>query len=82
MKNNVWELVPQLEGKFVVGSRWLYKIKHIADGSVENFKAQFVSKGFSHKEGTEYDETFALVARFLSIRNITSIAAKMDWRIH
>jgi hypothetical protein len=28
MKNNVWEVVPQPEGKLVVGSRWIYKIKH------------------------------------------------------
>ena len=30
MKNDVWEVVPRLEGKSVVTSRWLYKIKHAA----------------------------------------------------
>jgi hypothetical protein len=47
MKNGVWEVVPQPEGKSVVGSKWIYKIKHIADGSGEKFKARFVAKGFS-----------------------------------
>lgn len=42
MKNDVWEVVPRLDGKSVVTSRWLYKIKHVADGSVEKFKAWFV----------------------------------------
>ena len=39
MKNDVWEIVPRPEGKSVVTSRWLYKVKHVADGSVEKYKA-------------------------------------------
>ena len=34
-KNDVWEVVSRLEGKSVVTSRWIYKIKHVADGSVK-----------------------------------------------
>jgi hypothetical protein len=48
MKNDVWEVVPRPDGKSVVTSRWLYKIKHVADGSVEKFKARFVARG-SHR---------------------------------
>ena len=47
MKNDVWEIVPRLEGKSVVTSRWLYKLKHVADGSVEKYKARFAAWGFS-----------------------------------
>ena len=47
MKNDVWEVVPRPEGKSVVTSRWLYKVKHVADGSIEKFKARFVGRGFS-----------------------------------
>ena len=39
MKNNVWEVVLRPKGKSVITSRWLYKIKHVADGSIEKFKA-------------------------------------------
>ena len=46
-----------------VSSRWLFKIKHAADGSIEKYKARFVARGFSQKEGIDYEETFALVAR-------------------
>ena len=49
MKNDVWNLVPRLERKSVVNSRWLYKIKHVADGSVEKYKFRLVSCGFSRK---------------------------------
>jgi hypothetical protein len=47
MKNDVWEIVPRPMGKSVVTSRWLYKIKHATNGSVEKYKARFVAQGFS-----------------------------------
>jgi hypothetical protein len=35
MKNEVWEIVPRPKEKSVVTSKWVYKIKHVADGSVD-----------------------------------------------
>jgi hypothetical protein len=61
-KNDVWDIVPRPEGKFVVTSNWIYKIKNAADGSVEKYKTRFVAKGFSQVEGIDYEETFAPVA--------------------
>jgi hypothetical protein len=66
----------------VVSSRWLFKIKHAADGSIEKYKARFVARGFSQKEGIDYEETFAPVARYTSIRTIIALAAKMKWTLH
>ena len=43
VRNSAWEIVPRLEGKSVVGSRWIYKVKQAADGSVEKYKARFVT---------------------------------------
>jgi hypothetical protein len=62
--------------------KWIYKIKHTVDGSVEKFKARFVAKQFSQKEGADHHETFAPIARYTSIRVMISIAAEMAWRIH
>ena len=45
--NSVWDVVPRPENKSVVSSRWLYKVKQAADGSVEKHKARFISCGFS-----------------------------------
>ena len=66
----------------MVGSRWIYKVKHAADESVEKYKACFMAKGFSQKEGIDYEETFAHAAKYSSIRTIISLAAKMGWRVH
>ena len=35
MKNDVWDIVTRLEGKSVVTSKWIYKIKHATDGSIK-----------------------------------------------
>ena len=43
MKNDVWEVVLRLEDKSVVTSRWIYKVNHAVDGSIEKFKARFVA---------------------------------------
>ena len=47
MTNDVWEVVPRPQDRSVVGSRWIYKIKYAADGSIEKFKARFVAKGYA-----------------------------------
>jgi hypothetical protein len=82
VRNDVWDVVLRPVGKLVVTSRWLYKTKIAADGSMEKHKARFVARGFSQIEGVDYDETFVPVARYTSIRTIIAIAAELGWRIH
>jgi hypothetical protein len=81
MKNDVWDILPRWEGKSIVSSRWLYKIKHAADGGIEKFKARFVVRGLSQKEGVDYEEIFAPTTKYTSIRAITSLVSFMGWRI-
>ena len=47
MKNDVWDIVLRPEGKYVVTSMWIFKIEHVADGSIEKHKARFVAHGFN-----------------------------------
>ena len=47
MNNDVWDIVPKTESKSVVSSKWIYKIKHAANGSIEKYKERFVARGFS-----------------------------------
>ena len=67
MKNYVWDVFPRPKEKSFVTSKWIYKIKHVVDGSIEKYKARFMACGFSQKEGIDYEETFAPVARYTSI---------------
>ena len=49
MKNDVWDIVPKSKNKSVVSLKWIYKIEHVGDGSIEKYKTRFVARGFSHK---------------------------------
>ena len=81
IRNNAWEVIPRREGKLVVGSKRIYKVKHVANGSVEKHKARFVAKGFSQVEGIDYDDTFSPFSRYSYIRSILALSKDMGWEI-
>nr|GEZ45494.1 hypothetical protein [Tanacetum cinerariifolium] len=59
----VWRLVPQLEGKSVIKTKWIFKNKKDKSSMVIRNKARLVAVGYSQQEDIDYDETFAPVAR-------------------
>ena len=77
MKNDVWDVVPRLEGNSIVTSKWIYKIKNAPDGSIKKYKARFVACGFSQKEGIDYEEKFSPIAR-----SVLAFVAVLKWKIH
>jgi hypothetical protein len=82
IKNDVWDVVLRPKEKSIVISKWIYKMKHSTDGSIKKYKASFVARGFSQKEGIDYEETFAPMLRYTSIRTTLVIAVVMKWKIH
>ena len=57
-RNDVWDLVELPEGIKAVGSKWVFKRKHNADGNEERHKARLVAEGYNQKYGIDFDETF------------------------
>ena len=77
IENNNWELVPQAQGKNVIGCKWVYKTKFRSNGDIEKFKARLVAKGLNQKEGVDYEETFSLIIKMNIIRAILSLVASL-----
>ena len=81
-KNETWELVDLPSGKNIVGSKWIFKHKRDANGNINRFKARLVAQGYSQEYGLDYDEVFAPVAKYNSIRTILAIANELDLEVH
>ena len=82
LENETWDLVELPKGRKAVGSRWLFKVKHHGDGRLERYKCRLVAKGYSQLYGADYDETFAPVVRFSSIRTLLSFAVQNNLHVH
>ncbi|GBO15121.1 Retrovirus-related Pol polyprotein from transposon TNT 1-94 [Araneus ventricosus] len=74
-KNETWKLVTPPSGKKIIGCRWKFKAKYDSKGNIERYKARLVAQGFSQKFGTDYDETFAPVVTYSTIRTFLAAAA-------
>ena len=79
--NQVWDFVKVTNGIKLVGCKWDYKRKRGIDGKVETFKARIVAKGYTQKEGIDYEETFSPVVMLKSIKILLSITAHYDYEI-
>ncbi|KAJ9544354.1 hypothetical protein OSB04_024061 [Centaurea solstitialis] len=74
-------LLPLPLGKHAIGSRWVFRIKTKSDGSVERYKARLVAKGYSQQCGMDYDETFAPIAKMMTVRTLIVVASIRQWKI-
>ena len=70
--NHTWELVPPPHDKNIVGSKWVFKVKRNADGTVQKFKARLVAQAYTQSPGIDYD-VFAPVVRYTSIRSLLAV---------
>ena len=66
-------------GKYVVGYKWIYKIKTRSDKSIERYKTRLVTKGFTQEYRIDYEETFTPIARISSICALLAVATANKW---
>lgn len=77
--NGTWTLVPRLPEDNVINTKWVFKVKTKADGTVEHFKARLVANGIRQIYGADYFDTFSPVVRPLSIRLVLLLTISKGW---
>ena len=69
------------EGIIPIGCKWIFKKKIDVDGHIHTFKVRSVMKGYHHRLGVDYEETFSLVAMIKLIMILLAIAAHYDYEV-
>ena len=82
MFNHTWEIVDLPPGSKAIGCKWVFRKKYHTDGTLNTFKARLVAKGYRQKEGIDYFDTYAPVARITSIRILFALASIHDLYVH
>ena len=81
-RSNTWELESPPSNCKPIGLKWIFKLKKNPKGEIMRQKSRLVVKGYSERKGIDYEEVFAPVVRFETVRALIAIAALKRWMIH
>jgi hypothetical protein len=79
-----WDIINESDmprGHRAIGSKFVFRAKRNKDGAISSYKARLVAQGFSQREGVDFSETFAPVAKFTSIRTLLALAARHNYHV-
>lgn len=82
VENETFELVELPKGRKAISGKWVFKVKRKSDGTILKYKARWVAKGYKQVKGVDFEETFAPVAKFMTIRCLLALAATLNMHIH
>ena len=80
--NKTWELSTLLKGHKAIGLKWVFKVKKDPNGIVTKHKARLVAKGYAQREGVDFEEVFAPMARIEIVRLLIALVALKGWQVH
>ncbi|GJZ08170.1 retrovirus-related pol polyprotein from transposon TNT 1-94 [Tanacetum coccineum] len=78
---DVWELIDRPLCKNVINLKWLWKNKRDEETTVIRNKSRLVAKGYAHKEGNDFEESFAPVARLEAVRLFIAYATHKSFTV-
>ncbi|XP_026436556.1 uncharacterized protein LOC113334538 [Papaver somniferum] len=78
---DAWTKVPPHPSQNLVGCKWVYKVKHKANGIIERHNARLVAKGYHQLKGLDYTDTFSPVVKPTTIRIVLALDVNLNWDI-
>jgi hypothetical protein len=80
--NEIWDLEEISKGAKTVGCKWVYKTKYNSQENIDKFKARLMAKGYTQREGIDYNEIFSPVSCKDSFRIIMALVAHYNLELH
>ncbi|CAI7793659.1 unnamed protein product, partial [Closterium sp. NIES-53] len=68
-------------GANIVSGMWIFRVKRLP-GSPPVFKARYVARGFSQRQGVDYFQTFSPTPKMTTLRVLLHVAAQRDNELH
>ncbi|CAI5532743.1 unnamed protein product [Closterium sp. Naga37s-1] len=68
-------------GANIVSGMWIFRVKR-PPGSPPVFKARYVARGFSQREGVDFFQTFSPTPKMTTLRVLLHVAAQRDYELH
>ena len=81
-RSNTWQLESPPSNCKPIGLKWIFKLKKNPKGAIIIHKAWLVVKGYSQRKGIDYEEVFAPLVRFETIRALIALEALKRRMIH
>jgi len=84
MKNlNVYEFVKSIpKNTNLVSAKWVFRNKYNSDNTINTRKARLVERGFTQKQGIDYDKTFSPTLKSKSLRLVDALAVQHNFNIY
>ncbi|XP_034701067.1 uncharacterized mitochondrial protein AtMg00820-like [Vitis riparia] len=80
--NHTWDIEPCPPTIVPLGCKGVYSVKVRFDGSLDRYKVRLVALGNNQEYGVKYEETFAPMAKMITVCTILALAASSDWPLH
>nr|GEY26345.1 putative reverse transcriptase, RNA-dependent DNA polymerase, Gag-polypeptide of LTR copia-type [Tanacetum cinerariifolium] len=78
-RNNTYALVDLLPRRKAIGCKWICKIKYKSSGEVDRYKTRLMAKGYSQREGINYEDTFSPVVIMVTVICLIALSIKNKW---
>jgi transposase InsO family protein len=81
LEHGTWLLEQPPPGVRPLSCKWVFQTKRDARGNIERYKARLVVRGFQQREGVDYNDVFAPVSKYTTLRTLLALAAAEDWEL-